>query len=349
MFGSRWKKVQYYHPIQHSLTQLFLTCLNHKKYTFFLLLFLFTIPMIYLIADISTESTNLDDNSICSKLINIIYNSNRTLCSADADLRGNKQRIIGLSIFGPKENSFFVDTRFPQLISLFINEAELLFPTWVIRLYSDELTINRLNLNNLSRLSPNIDICNVNQLPVLGNVGEYLSGRLWRFLSALDPMVDFTSSRDLDSPLTKREQVLIEQFIDSSYLFLTIRDHPLHNVPMLAGLWTTAQYRNRLLLLRLFSILLDKNRVQKYSLKNDQTLLEELIWPKVKDRTLVYDSYTCRDFPGGHQCPFPTQRPSSDCHVGCVRPCCQNSSRIILSKPCPEQCRPKNHLDWVYC
>ncbi|CAF4730767.1 unnamed protein product, partial [Rotaria magnacalcarata] len=79
--------------------------------------------------------------------------------------------------------------------------------------------------------------------------GEYLSGKLWRFLPALDPMVDFVSSRDLDSPLTKREQIVVEEFVNSSHLFLTIRDHPFHGIPILGGLWTSALHRNRLLFL----------------------------------------------------------------------------------------------------
>ena len=162
--------------------------------------------------------------------------------------------------------------------------------------------------------------------------GEYLAGKLWRFLPALDPMVDLLSSRDLDSPLLERERVLIDRFLNSTYIFLSIRDHPMHGIPVLGGLWTSALYRNRLLFLHLFSVLLDKNKVKRYALSHDQTLLREIVWPKVKDQTLVFDSYTCEKYYGGHQLPFPTQRPSRECHLGCVRPCCENSSKIISQK-----------------
>ncbi len=349
MFRLRSSKRQNYHPIHCNLSQMRFNCFDNKRFISLLILVIFTTPIIYITYYTSVESEIIENTDICSKLLDIIYNSNQTLCSKEANHRGNKQRIISLSIFGPKENRMFIDEKFSQLILPLINETELLFPTWIIRLYSDELTINRLNLTKLANLSTNIDICNVNQLPILGNVGEYLSGKLWRFLPALDPMVDIISSRDLDSPLTKREQIVIDQFLNSSYLFLTIRDHPLHGIPILGGLWTSALYRNRLLFLHLFSILLDKIKVQRYSLKNDQTLLNELIRPKVQDQTLVFDSYTCQQFRQGHIRAFPTQRPSRECHLGCVRPCCQNSSKIILEKPCPKQCRPKNHLDWIYC
>jgi hypothetical protein len=345
MFRLRSKKLQNFHPI----AQLCLSCFDHKRYIFIFILIIFVIPTFFFINTTSFEPQNLEEIDVCSKLLEILYNSNQTLCSQEADHRGNKQRIISLSIFGPKENPMFIDEKFSQLIYPLIDEAKLLFPSWTIRLYSDQSTINRLNLKNLTHLANNLDVCNINQIPILGNVGEYLSGKLWRFLPALDPMVDIISSRDLDSPLTKREQIVIEQFLNSNYIFLTIRDHPMHGIPILGGLWTSALYRNRLLFLRLFSILLDKNKVKRYSLMHDQTLLTELVWPKVKDQTLAFDSYTCEQFHDGHQYPFPVQRSSRECHLGCIRPCCLNSSKIILTKPCPEKCRPKNHPDWLYC
>ncbi|UJR35344.1 hypothetical protein I4U23_028103 [Adineta vaga] len=340
-----WSKYQNHRP----LFQICSICCDYKRYLLLSLFILCIIMLFYVNSDTFSKTDMIENEDLCSKLLHITINSNRTLCSEEADRRGNKQRIISLSIFGPKENSLFVDEKFSQLISPLIDEAKFLFPTWIIRLYADESTIHRLDLHNLSRTTRNIDVCNVNQLPILGNVGEYLSGKLWRFLPTLDPMVDFVSSRDLDSPLTHREQVVVEQFVNSSYLFLTIRDHPFHNVPILGGLWTSALYRNRVLFLRLFRILLDKIRVQQYSLMKDQTLLEELIWPHVKDQSLVFDSYTCEQFPDGNLHAFPTQRPARDCHLGCIRPCCQNSLRIIFEKPCPRKCRPADHPDWTYC
>lgn len=328
-------------------------CFNYcdqRRRSFLLLIFIFFIlPTFYFIQNPITEQQTFEPIDICSKLLEILYNSNRSLCSEQADRRGKHQRIISLSIFGPKENPIFVDDQFQQMIYPFLNEAHTLFSSWTIRLYSDQPTIDRLNLNNLTRFASNIDICNVNRIPFLGNVGEYLAGKLWRFLPALDSTVDYVSSRDLDSPLIERERLIIEEFLRSNYLFLSIRDHPLHGIPILGGLWTSALHRNRLLFLRLFSVLLDRHKVRRYSLSHDQTLLTELIWPKVKDQTLVFDSYTCEQLPHPNWQPFPSQRPSRECHLGCVRPCCQNSTNIVFKNPCPEKCRPKNHTDWLYC
>ena len=332
-----------------SIRQMCFNCLDHRRSIAVLILMLFIMPTFYFIHSPTPELPAVEQTDICSKLLEVLYNSNRSLCSRQADQRGNHQRIISIAIFGPQENPMFVDEKFAQLIYPFINEAQTLFPSWTIRLYADEKSIERLNLNNLTHFASNIDICNVNALPVVGNLGEYLSGKLWRFIPALDPTVDFVSSRDLDSPLIERERLIIKQFLRSNYLFLTIRDHPLHGIPILGGLWTSALSRNRLLFLHLFSILLDKNKVKRYALSHDQTLLTELVWPKIKEQALVFDSYTCEQWPHKNWRPFPSQRPSRECHLGCVRPCCQNSTNIVCKKPCPEQCRPKNHPDWIYC
>lgn len=332
-----------------SITQTCLSCFDQRRSIGLLIFMIFIMPMFYFIQNSTPELQHLEQVDVCSKLLEVLYNSNRTLCSEQADKRGNHQRIISLAVFGPKENPIFVDERFSQMIYPLISEARAVFPSWTIRLYSDDQTIERLNLNNLTRFSSNIDICNVNSLPIVGNLGEYLSGKLWRFLPALDPTVDFVSSRDLDSPLIERERLIMEEFLHSDYLFLCMRDHPLHGIPVLGGLWTSALSRNRLLFLHLFSILLDRNKVKRYALSHDQTLLSELVWPKVKDQSLVFDSYTCDRLPHPNWRPFPSQRTSTECHLGCIRPCCVNSTKIILKKPCPEKCRPKNHPDWIYC
>jgi hypothetical protein len=348
MFGKRSNKFPDYYLNQRTLTQAYKGCVENKRYLFLLTLCLFTIPIIVLFSStpVDVEAVQNDDNY--SKLLDIIRYNNRTLCSEEADRRGNKQRIISLTLFGPKENRLFRDETFTNFITPLLQEAKTLFPTWTVRLYTDESSIIRLNLKNLSRIASNIDICNVNQLPVLGNIGEYLPGKVWRFIPALDPMVDYATSRDLDSPLIKREQTVIEQFMNSSFSFLSLRDHHEHFQPILGGMWTAALYRNRLLFLDAFSVLLNKDVVKKYVSVHDQTLLTEFVWPKVKHETLVFDAYSCQKHEGAYELPYPTQRDSRDCHIGCIKPCCNNSTKIYMLE-CPEKCRPKEHPEWLYC
>ncbi|CAF1463214.1 unnamed protein product, partial [Didymodactylos carnosus] len=206
-----------------------------------------------------------------------------------------------------------------------------------------------IHIKNLTKTYSNIDLCDVKNLPIIGDVSTYMPGKIWRFIPTLDPFVDYVSSRDVDSPLTTREQVAVQQFLTSGKLFHVIRDHPMHGVPILGGLWTTANGKNRVFILKLFKVLLNQEKIRNYPKTHDQTFLEKLIWPHISSFALIHDSFTCHKFRRGQLVPFPTQRPSLDCHVGCVRPCCQNKSISTIKQHCPARCRPVQHQDWIYC
>ena len=57
--------------------------------------------------------------------------------------------------------------------------------------------------------------------------------RFGDFLPAGDGLVDIMGSRDLDSPLTKRELDAVNEWISSNKEWHSMRDHPWHVVPML--------------------------------------------------------------------------------------------------------------------
>ena len=60
------------------------------------------------------------------------------------------------------------------------------------------------------------------------------------------------------------------------------------------------------------------------------------------DDSVQHDSYHCFKFPGSR--PFPTKRESGyDNFVG------SNRAFKSVSKECPMQCRPRQHLDWHMC
>lgn len=49
--------------------------------------------------------------------------------------------------------------------------------------------------------------------------------------------------------------------------------------------------------------------------------------------------------------PWPSKRPDYDCFAGCGE-CCDQvdlNHRKNYTKVCPEQCRPHDHKDWIYC
>jgi len=63
-------------------------------------------------------------------------------------------------------------------------------------------------------------------------------GSMWRFLPSSEEGVDYFVSRDCDSRISERDEISINQWIESGKDFHIIRDHPVgHAWPMNAGMW----------------------------------------------------------------------------------------------------------------
>ena len=80
----------------------------------------------------------------------------------------------------------------------------------------------------------------------------------------------------------------------------------------------------------------------------DQKLLKRFIWPYAQNDSVIHDSYTCKikRLRGTVMRPFPTRRLHGKFNfVG------SNGGNITLKQdgPCPEECRPMNHKEWVVC
>jgi hypothetical protein len=71
--------------------------------------------------------------------------------------------------------------------------------------------------------------------------------RSWRFLPLGDPLVDIFVVRDLDSRLTQRERVAVEEWENSNYTVHAMRDNSNHGTSLLGGMWGATYY---ILLLR---------------------------------------------------------------------------------------------------
>lgn len=66
---------------------------------------------------------------------------------------------------------------------------------------------------------------------------EDQTATFWRFGVFEDLSYDYYLIRDTDSRLCPREIAATNQWIESGKDFHLMRDHPFHNVPVLAGLW----------------------------------------------------------------------------------------------------------------
>lgn len=117
----------------------------------------------------------------------------------------------------------------------------------------------------------------------------------------------------------------------------------------MGGMWGFYSKRNRDLADELFKLILSLKLSRKYNrkLKNlkgfDQFFLRDQIYSKIKEHSIIHDSYHCEKFKDSK--PFPTKR-QGDCFVGGIN-CNRSATAVILN--CPKECRPKNHQDWLTC
>ena len=142
-----------------------------------------------------------------------------------------------------------------------------------------------------------------------------------------DNSAQIVCSRDLDSPISKREEDAVKEWLDSNY--------------ELGGMWCYKNCKNRFKGRCIFTKVMDFGCILgNRNTENDQVLLRDVVWPLVKKSALQHDSYNCKKFPFSKA--FPAKR-AFPTFVGCVRPC------LRKPEPCPIACRPREHRNWTYC
>ena len=281
----------------------------------------------------------------------------QTLCSERSSRRGPHQKIIAISVYGTAskftDNSMFAwNTTIMPFLKQLTQEVNDLLPSWVIRMYTDYVG-STVEQRELIKTYANVDVCDMNNLPIFGSLLlSYMPGKTWRFLPVLDPYVDYTLSRDLDSPIIRRETETLDLWLSSEHennFFYIARDHPLHDIYILGGLWGAAPVRARRVLSNIFLPILTPTVARQYTGAGDQQFLGDFVRKHIMNNSLIFDSFHCAKMNGR---PFLSQRLNIYCFLGCIRPCCEN---ITLSRDashvssCPLQCRPLEHQTWEFC
>ncbi|CAF0910827.1 unnamed protein product [Brachionus calyciflorus] len=272
--------------------------------------------------------------------------------------RGPKSRVISFALYGN-------DAIYFKLLKKLVRNIKLKYPGWLMRIYHDNSIDKSVKCKlecmwdqDESRFFDLVDFCNIEKFPNgLQTINlKYMHGMTWRWLPLGDSFVDFFLSRDTDSLIEQREIDSFNVWFKSNTLFHVMRDHPRHGTEILGGGWGYANLKNRELGNYLFKIITIKRIALHYNPRSsendkrnlkgfDQFLLSRFFWKYAKKNSTIHDSYTCMEF-GGR--PWPTQR-IGDCFFGCPD-CCRHENRNSnFSYICPIECRPKKHLDWIYC
>ena len=196
-----------------------------------------------------------------------------------------KVGIMAFSLFGDKP-------KYCQGAIYNAKLAKFIYPGWDVRIYYDE-TVPADIISTLRGL--NVDLIKKTR-------SDGMHGMFWRLFAADDTRYDKWVIRDADSRLGYREKQAVDDWIESGLPFHTMRDHPYHEQPImgcafggLTGSFQMAEAIN------------GWTGNGKYG--DDEHFLAEVVWPQIKNRTLVHDSCSSlQRWDGGVIRPFPTPR-----------------------------------------
>ena len=159
-------------------------------------------------------------------------------CSHQSIVRGSNQKVVAFSFYGNPNSTQVQERKYFQGIKANLNQMPMYYPGWVLRLYYD-LPKDHFLMTELCDLvchDLNIDLCYVQNIPMLGNVSKVFPMN-WRFFPMLDPQVSHLVSRDLDSLINDREVAAVQEWLRSDKAFHFMRDHPAHGTEILGSGW----------------------------------------------------------------------------------------------------------------
>lgn len=119
----------------------------------------------------------------------ITLNHRQHSCSEYATQRGPHQRVISISLFGPKEKAIFQLSRSLTFLKQLIRDVNLIYPDrFLLRVYHDETIGLKEVICPIECAYSNVDFCDMKGK-------SYIPPKIWRFLPAGDPLVDISKCR----------------------------------------------------------------------------------------------------------------------------------------------------------
>jgi len=158
---------------------------------------------------------------------------------------------------------------------------------------------------------------NVNTIWVNVEEINYSKLMFYRFVPASWDNIDVMYSRDLDSPILDREIEAMKEFEESDKMFHIMRDHPYHSARILGGTWGAKKGA----IPEMEQLIIDN--INKFDSINqddkhfegwyrDQHFLEQIIYPKIRDKAMIHDSFRLYPDEKGIARDFPTKRESGE-------------------------------------
>lgn len=116
----------------------------------------------------------------------LINEHHPSFCSYYSSRRGNNQRVISISLFGPKEVRKFQILPTLSYLQRLIKDLDKIYPDdFILRIYHDD-TINATDvICPIECKHSNVDFCNMQSK-------TFIPPKIWRFIPAGDPLVDIS-------------------------------------------------------------------------------------------------------------------------------------------------------------
>lgn len=117
---------------------------------------------------------------------------------------------------------------------------------------------------------------------------ENQTSTYWRVNAVFHSDHDFILMRDVDSRLTNREQIAVDEWLDSDFPYHTMRDHPFHGRQLLAGLWGLKR-----------SVYHELQGIPREVSQNedfygiDQIALTNFVWPQCRRKVMAHIGCYC--------------------------------------------------------
>ena len=165
-----------------------------------------------------------------------------------------------------------------------INLIQKYYPNWHIYLYHNELF-------DISKIQKNIDYDKL-EFKLITN--PLISAMQWRFLPNDDEDVELFIVRDIDSRITEREKVSVDEWVESKKILHIMRDHPHHEYHILGGMWGMRRQPN----FNMESSCIEYNTSKNYRVDVDwyekwwdMHFLRDIIYPNYVDSSYVNSSF----------------------------------------------------------
>ena len=113
-------------------------------------------------------------------------NSEVSRCNHRSTRRGKGQRVIAISLYGPKENDLFQFNNTLHFLYELIDDARKVYPEWILRIYHDA-TIPPELVADIQCAYMNVDFCDMSSY-------NLIPAKTWRFFAAGDSFVDASKS-----------------------------------------------------------------------------------------------------------------------------------------------------------